>query len=112
MMLIGDMIETAAASIGVTPERIVAVTGKPCGCKKRKDAINKSHLTLVIRWHKARADSRVWFRRALMRLAEPKRRVVMAWKSLRYGNPHLPASSAAAIFNARKEPSRGKAETT
>ena len=37
---LGDMVKAGLAAIGITPERVQAVTGKPCGCAKRQEALN------------------------------------------------------------------------
>lgn len=37
---LGDMVAAGLASVGITPERVSAVTGKPCGCKERQAALN------------------------------------------------------------------------
>jgi hypothetical protein len=38
---LGDMAGIVLSSVGITPERVSKVTGKPCGCNKRKQALNK-----------------------------------------------------------------------
>lgn len=40
MMKLGDTVENVLSSVGITEERIKAITGKDCGCKKRKAALN------------------------------------------------------------------------
>lgn len=37
----GDTIEAALKSIGVTPERVERWLGRPCGCRARKDKLNQ-----------------------------------------------------------------------
>ena len=37
---LGDMVASALSAVGITPERISAITGKPCGCKKRQQQLN------------------------------------------------------------------------
>lgn len=37
---LGDMVKAGLSAIGITPERVSAVTGKPCGCKKRQAKLN------------------------------------------------------------------------
>lgn len=37
---LGDMVAAGLSAVGITPERVSAVTGKPCGCKKRQEALN------------------------------------------------------------------------
>jgi len=38
---LGDYVAAGLSAIGITKERVAAVTGKPCGCKKRQEALNK-----------------------------------------------------------------------
>ena len=38
---IGDAVAAGLAAVGITPERITKATGKPCGCGKRKRALNR-----------------------------------------------------------------------
>lgn len=38
---LGDIIESVLSFIGITPKRIEKITGKPCGCKKRKEKLNQ-----------------------------------------------------------------------
>ena len=38
---LGDMVAAGLSAIGITKERVAAVTGKPCGCAKRQEALNK-----------------------------------------------------------------------
>lgn len=37
---LGDIVASGLAAIGITPERVSAVTGKPCGCKQRQETLN------------------------------------------------------------------------
>lgn len=37
---LGDMVAAGLAAVGITPERVSALTGKPCGCKERQAALN------------------------------------------------------------------------
>ena len=37
---LGDMVAAGLAAVGITPERVSALTGKPCGCKQRQAALN------------------------------------------------------------------------
>ena len=37
---LGDMVKAGLSAIGITPERVQAVTGKPCGCAKRQEKLN------------------------------------------------------------------------
>jgi hypothetical protein len=34
------MIAAGLSAIGITPERVAAITGKPCKCKQRQQALN------------------------------------------------------------------------
>lgn len=38
---LGDTVAKAAAAVGVTPERVEAMTGKPCGCPESKAFWNR-----------------------------------------------------------------------
>lgn len=38
---IGDAVAAGLAAVGITPEKVSQVTKKPCGCKKRKQALNR-----------------------------------------------------------------------
>lgn len=38
--MLGDQIERALATIGITSERAESWIGVPCGCKERKEKIN------------------------------------------------------------------------
>jgi hypothetical protein len=38
---LGDMVAAWLAAIGITPERVSAVTGRPCKCKQRQQALNE-----------------------------------------------------------------------
>ena len=38
---LGDAVAAGLAAVGITPERITKATGKPCGCGKRKRALNR-----------------------------------------------------------------------
>lgn len=41
---LGDVIEKALATVGITEERVTKVLGKPCGCKARKERWNRLSL--------------------------------------------------------------------
>ena len=43
-IMVGDVVEIALAKIGITAERVEGVTGKPCGCKRRKSLLNEQGL--------------------------------------------------------------------
>ena len=98
-MLLGDKIEQLLAAVGITEGRVEAVIGRPCGCKKRRAAINNAHLSAI----RKRVSLKVWLRvkvavvmsharKATRMVGITRNRVVMAWKCLRYGNPHYVAS--------------------
>ena len=38
---LGDAVAAGLAAVGITPERVSKATGKPCGCAKRKKALNR-----------------------------------------------------------------------
>ena len=38
---LGDVVESALSSVGITSERVEKWLGRPCGCKQRKDKLNK-----------------------------------------------------------------------
>lgn len=38
---LGDAVERTLSAVGITPERVSRVTGKPCGCKARKRRLNE-----------------------------------------------------------------------
>lgn len=109
-MLLGDKIKRLLAAAGITEGRVEAVIGRPCGCKKRIAAINNAHLNVM----RKSVFLKVWLRmkvavvmsraRKATRLVDIARnRVVMAWKCIRYGNPHYVASVGAVNINSRKE---------
>jgi hypothetical protein len=37
---LGDNVAKALAAVGITPERVEAWTGKPCGCRERARKLN------------------------------------------------------------------------
>lgn len=37
---LGDMVAAGLSAVGITPERVSALTGKPCVCKQRQEALN------------------------------------------------------------------------
>lgn len=39
--MLGDFIETALTSVGITSERVEKWVGRPCGCKARKEKLNQ-----------------------------------------------------------------------
>ena len=38
---LGDIVAAGLAAVGITPERVSAVTGRSCGCQRRKAALNR-----------------------------------------------------------------------
>lgn len=38
---LGDAVAAGLAAVGITPERVAAVTGRPCRCKQRQQAMNE-----------------------------------------------------------------------
>jgi hypothetical protein len=38
---LGDMVAAGLQAVGITPARVSAVTGRPCGCKKRQEKLNE-----------------------------------------------------------------------
>lgn len=38
---LGDMVSTGLAAVGITPERVSKVLGRPCGCKERAAKLNE-----------------------------------------------------------------------
>jgi len=38
---IGDAVAAGLSAVGITPERVSKAIGKPCGCSKRKKALNQ-----------------------------------------------------------------------
>lgn len=40
-MGIGDTVERALATVGLTAERVERWLGRPCGCKERREKLNR-----------------------------------------------------------------------
>lgn len=38
---LGDMVAAGLERVGITKERVSKALGKPCGCAKRQEALNK-----------------------------------------------------------------------
>ena len=38
---LGDLIESALSTVGITPDRVTKLIGRDCGCKKRKEWLNR-----------------------------------------------------------------------
>lgn len=45
---LGDVVAEILAAVGITPERVEAFTGKPCGCKQRQQRLNQAGYRLGI----------------------------------------------------------------
>lgn len=43
-LLLGDMVEKALSSVGITKERVSAWIGRPCKCPERQEKLNRLHL--------------------------------------------------------------------
>ena len=41
---LGDVVERALATVGVTEERVTKALGRPCGCKRRREMLNRLSL--------------------------------------------------------------------
>ena len=74
MIAIGDAAERALRFIGITKERVSAIAGRDCGCKKRQQAMNEAGYV----WQ---GRLIVLFRRVLYYREELRNR----WQSIRYG---------------------------
>ncbi len=46
---LGDRLEKLLQGVGITPETVSKLTGKPCNCGKRKKALNELGLKLGIK---------------------------------------------------------------
>jgi hypothetical protein len=44
MTLLGDRLKEALSKVGVTEERVSKWLGRPCGCKQRREKLNKLSL--------------------------------------------------------------------
>lgn len=42
-MRLGDFVEQALSKVGITSERVESFLGRPCGCKQRRDKLNRLH---------------------------------------------------------------------
>jgi hypothetical protein len=38
---LGDLVAAGLSAVGITPERVARLTGRPCGCKRRRQALNR-----------------------------------------------------------------------
>ncbi len=43
-MLLGDVLETALATVGINKSRVESYLGKPCRCPERQARLNSLHL--------------------------------------------------------------------
>lgn len=41
MRPLGDLVEAALSRVGLTEERVSRWLGRPCGCRERKDKLNR-----------------------------------------------------------------------
>jgi hypothetical protein len=39
---VGDFVAAGLSSVGITPETVSRLTGKPCRCKERREAMNRA----------------------------------------------------------------------
>lgn len=56
--MLGDLIESALSSVGITKERVEKFVGRPCGCRERQRRINslQSWATRIIMGKKDEAE--------------------------------------------------------
>lgn len=54
---LGDRVAAGLAAVGITEERVARVTGKPCGCKQRREALNKIGDAVGISGRKTAVDT-------------------------------------------------------
>ncbi len=47
MVLLGDVIEKALESVGVTKARVSGWLGKPCNCEERQAKLNQLHIWAI-----------------------------------------------------------------
>lgn len=80
MIALGDTTERFLKLFGITKERVQAVTGKPCGCKKRQEAMN------------------VWGYRFQQRLHLPMAWLINRWQFVKYSQPAMRFTEAAGYF--------------
>jgi hypothetical protein len=80
MIALGDTTERFLRSFGITKERVQAVTGKPCGCKKRQEAMN------------------IWGYRVQQRLFRPMAWFINRWQFVKYSRPVMRVSEACRYF--------------
>jgi hypothetical protein len=80
MLAIGDVTERFLSSLGITKERVQAVTGKPCGCNKRQESMN------------------LWGYRAQQRLFSPIAWFINHWQYVKYSRPMMRVTEACRYF--------------
>ena len=80
MLAIGNITERLLRFFGITKERVQAVTGKPCGCKKRQEVMN------------------VWGYRVQQRLFRPLAWLINHWQFVKYSRPVMRVSEACRYF--------------
>jgi len=80
MLAIGDITERVLSFFGITKERVQAVTGKPCGCKKRQEAMN------------------IWGDRFQQRMFAPVAWFINHWQFVKYSRPVMRVSEACRYF--------------
>lgn len=39
--MLGDVVESALSAVGLTSERVERWVGRPCGCKERREKLNR-----------------------------------------------------------------------
>lgn len=93
MIALGDITERLLTSFGITKDRVQAVTGKPCGCKKRQESMNiwgyrvQQRLFRPMAWFINRWQF-VKYSRTAMRVAEACRYFRMGFRVLLFGEAH------------------------
>ena len=80
MIAIGDVTERFLRLFGITKERVQAVTGKPCGCQKRQEAMN------------------AWGYRVQQRIFHPMAWLINHWQFVRYNRFVMRVSEASMYF--------------
>jgi hypothetical protein len=80
MIALGDTTERFLRSFGITKERVQAITRKPCGCKKRQEAMN------------------LWGYRVQQRLFRPMAWFVNRWQFVKYSPAVMRIAESARYF--------------
>lgn len=80
MFALGDIVEKVLRVFGITKDRVQAVTGKPCGCKKRQDAMN------------------IWGYRFQQRMFAPVAWFINRWQFVKYSVPVMRVRKASRHF--------------